>query len=493
MANEWYYAKSGQRHGPVNDQQLKELAELGQLGQTDLVWCERMSDWKAASTIKGLFSGQRRTGPPPLPRTVQEKSDVPNGKAVSVEPPQSPSSTPPSGTSSQESASAQQRGTTVPEPKWFVLRDGNEDGPYTRKQLQELASGGQLAPSNLVRREKWGGQMGDWKQAQDVWGLFSSTASEPKGGPSFLGTSETGEAVDTASQQPSVSKPVAEVVPEEQQKAEAARQESEECENWYYSQGGKQFGPITFGRLFEVAASGQLKPQDMVTREGAKWCFAGQFLLAFSPEQRPPEVSDQDQWYYNSQGRQVGPVSFRQLAALALTGGLRPNDSVGRTGTNWVLAGALLSAFSQPKQQPQFNLGDAAMWGAVLFGSFLGLLFSAYSGKFLLTITVGAACGFLLHLLSTKWQELRAISLERYPFRFIGALCCVLLLLCIVGPLGRRGSEAESDWSPSVQTKEDWRPRNETERKILQHYQTMGQLENLKQNPDFYYGRDLGP
>lgn len=102
MANEWYYAKSGQRHGPVNDQQLKELAELGQLGQTDLVWCERMSDWKAASTIKGLFSGQRRTGPPPLPRTVQEKSDVPNGKAVSVEPPQSPSSTPPSGTSSQE-------------------------------------------------------------------------------------------------------------------------------------------------------------------------------------------------------------------------------------------------------------------------------------------------------------------------------------------------------------------------------------------------------
>jgi len=37
MANERYYAKGGQRHGPVNDQQLKKLAASGQLQRAILL------------------------------------------------------------------------------------------------------------------------------------------------------------------------------------------------------------------------------------------------------------------------------------------------------------------------------------------------------------------------------------------------------------------------------------------------------------------------
>jgi hypothetical protein len=52
MAREWYYAKGGQQHGPVSDQQLKELAASGQIQPSDFVWCEDMTDWAKASTSR---------------------------------------------------------------------------------------------------------------------------------------------------------------------------------------------------------------------------------------------------------------------------------------------------------------------------------------------------------------------------------------------------------------------------------------------------------
>ncbi len=66
MAEEWYYARDGQQHGPVNGERLKELATSGKLQPTDLVWREGMAEWAQAGTVKGLLlvtSG----GPPPLP------------------------------------------------------------------------------------------------------------------------------------------------------------------------------------------------------------------------------------------------------------------------------------------------------------------------------------------------------------------------------------------------------------------------------------------
>ncbi|MCX7664820.1 MAG: DUF4339 domain-containing protein [Gemmataceae bacterium] len=70
MANEWYYSKNGTKHGPVAGTELKALAEAGKLLPTDLVWKEGMSEWKAASSVKGLLPAGAATAPPPPPSPV---------------------------------------------------------------------------------------------------------------------------------------------------------------------------------------------------------------------------------------------------------------------------------------------------------------------------------------------------------------------------------------------------------------------------------------
>ena len=46
MTDQWYYAKGGQQHGPINVEGLKQLAATGQLQPSDLVWREGMAAWR---------------------------------------------------------------------------------------------------------------------------------------------------------------------------------------------------------------------------------------------------------------------------------------------------------------------------------------------------------------------------------------------------------------------------------------------------------------
>ena len=55
MGEQWYYSRGGTSVGPVSALDLKHLASSGQLGPTDLVWKEGMSDWVSAEQLKGLF------------------------------------------------------------------------------------------------------------------------------------------------------------------------------------------------------------------------------------------------------------------------------------------------------------------------------------------------------------------------------------------------------------------------------------------------------
>lgn len=55
MAGEWYYARNGQQVGPLTFEQLRQLAGNGQLQKQDLVWSEGMTNWVTAETIEGLF------------------------------------------------------------------------------------------------------------------------------------------------------------------------------------------------------------------------------------------------------------------------------------------------------------------------------------------------------------------------------------------------------------------------------------------------------
>jgi len=74
MAAEWHYSKGNQQHGPVSASELKQLAQSGKLGPSDLVWKEGMENWKPASSIKGLFPATEvgtPKSPPPISAPLQ--------------------------------------------------------------------------------------------------------------------------------------------------------------------------------------------------------------------------------------------------------------------------------------------------------------------------------------------------------------------------------------------------------------------------------------
>jgi len=76
MADEWFYAKNGDRIGPLTTARLREMAKRGQLLPTDLVWREGQAAWKPANKFVGLFPNDPRatalgSSPPPLQPTSQ--------------------------------------------------------------------------------------------------------------------------------------------------------------------------------------------------------------------------------------------------------------------------------------------------------------------------------------------------------------------------------------------------------------------------------------
>lgn len=75
MSQEWYYSVDGSQQGPVSAAELKKLATDGKLKPEDLVWKDGMAEWKAASTIKGLFGGGASSGGMPAPKAEEPKPE----------------------------------------------------------------------------------------------------------------------------------------------------------------------------------------------------------------------------------------------------------------------------------------------------------------------------------------------------------------------------------------------------------------------------------
>lgn len=72
---QWYFARDGQACGPVAVEELRRMADSGELKPEDLVWTERMGDqWAAASTVPELFP----QGLPAVPGEVEAPA-VPAG------------------------------------------------------------------------------------------------------------------------------------------------------------------------------------------------------------------------------------------------------------------------------------------------------------------------------------------------------------------------------------------------------------------------------
>ena len=54
-ANEWFYARDGQKFGPVSGKHLKELATIGVLRRNDLIWSPGYTMWRPAKKFRGLL------------------------------------------------------------------------------------------------------------------------------------------------------------------------------------------------------------------------------------------------------------------------------------------------------------------------------------------------------------------------------------------------------------------------------------------------------
>jgi uncharacterized membrane protein len=63
----WSYVKDGQKQGPVEAEQLKQLIATKTLPPTTLVWKSGMANWVAASTLPEFSIPVTPVGAPPIP------------------------------------------------------------------------------------------------------------------------------------------------------------------------------------------------------------------------------------------------------------------------------------------------------------------------------------------------------------------------------------------------------------------------------------------
>jgi hypothetical protein len=51
MSNDWYYAKNGERFGPITLEQIKAKQNDGDLQPTDYVWCPAWNCWRDVGSV----------------------------------------------------------------------------------------------------------------------------------------------------------------------------------------------------------------------------------------------------------------------------------------------------------------------------------------------------------------------------------------------------------------------------------------------------------
>ena len=136
--------------------------------------------------------------------------------------------------------------------EWYCLLMGTELGPFTSKQLLEMARQHRITPDDSVKK----GADGTWVGAHRVKGLF-----EDSGASTII---------------------MANLPPDVQQALENARQTNDNSSEttppvvtWHYISDHNKVGPLSFDELVAHGRQGLLKPHCRVwSSKSPKWCEA---------------------------------------------------------------------------------------------------------------------------------------------------------------------------------------------------------------------------
>lgn len=136
---------------------------------------------------------------------------------------------------------------------WYYEHDGVVGGPVNASTLRDLASTGQLLPSDRVTKAG----VGTWYPASAVQGLFPQVSGPPPvNGPMINALSQS------KGGSPSSPRPKTPILPP----AATHRNDGE----WYYVHEDEFCGPIPFTELAACAQQKRLSPEDKVMREGMR-------------------------------------------------------------------------------------------------------------------------------------------------------------------------------------------------------------------------------
>lgn len=340
MTDQWHYRIFGEEFGPVSESTLRGLIADGTLGPADEIRGEADSDWQTADTL-----ASRSTNPDdsesdpafsadlddmlaaPAPRRQTVPSDSGDESGMDLDAMLAPST-----------PQAQRKAEST---EWFYRVGGRKFGPVDFDTLFEHAAQGRFSRYDEIRAP------GDdqWVEAQSLVGLFARDEPDLD---ALLGEEKPLRSASVAPKQ----KPVTEtwyyrvlnqvmgpvefdalfdlviegnlrpdddirgsretkwqradslvgLFPDDMlESAQAAAPEEEVSEidegdaEWYLQRNGQVAGPVTFGRLVDMAGKGQLQRKDEIrlTKLGA-WMEADSMVGLFPEEPEvveKPEVS----------------------------------------------------------------------------------------------------------------------------------------------------------------------------------------------------------
>lgn len=207
---------------------------------------------------------------------------------------------------------------------WFIEKGEKWHGPFSSSQLKQLAEMGDLEPERKIRK----GRDGNPIAVKNVKGLLVTESD----------LSATTDQHNPAPPEPKTA------VNRRQEKAGETTDISKSQESWFFKKRGKndEHGPFSFVKLNAIAAEGDIVPDDQIAPQGGKWIPVGSFLKSCT-DSIPPDISDDGVWYAEYGNRK--PKTFGKLCELALSGNLSPKVLIGKKGTKQIAASAVLPRF----------------------------------------------------------------------------------------------------------------------------------------------------